>query len=1457
MAQQTMDSVNLSQDMSPTQWATILCVLAGAICSYLLFYPSACPKPALSPAEHTLDPTPSAQAGVRLIQVKLDRDDADTDIDIIAIHGLDTTSRDTWTWKSPQDPKNKEKWVNWLHPGMLPECVDWARIFMCDWPAGLLEPPGSVKKTIEEYALLLLEGIQRELFKDGARRQDRPIVFIASCLGGIILTKALVRADDKRSGYYSLRKAARGIVFLATPFRGTSFQDVAAWAEPGLKAQALIQGRGVSKLLDSVKGSSTFDLEELVRQFTQLCQDKHNPCEVFNFYECKTTSLPLKVFPWLPALFRHEKQLVDRASATLDIIPDPLPLDRRHSLTNKFSSPECADYKRVAEKIRQMVRTIRAGTLLEQADAWIRNKHYNTEKLRIERLSGNLLSMDQCYINLAIVEQSGQDAVPSNEGDAKSSPFSLFARQKVETPDKTIQVELPTIFNQRQSRDGGTIRPRRILIQGRAGVGKTTLCKKMVHDFIHHGTWTGLFDRLLWVPLRTLKQRRDGPYNFGKLFRNEYFGQRKDEDGQRLADALWDAALQSSDRTLFILDGLDEVSEEWNRDDDMSRFLETLLDQPNAIITSRPSGILPAGLRPVDLKLETIGFYPDQVKAYLDADPNMKPRANEVQSFLQEHWLIQDLVRIPIQLDALCYTWDDFGHGAEPDTMTGIYQAIEQKLWKKDAIILEKKQDGELVTPFHIGTSDVGELVEDEIYFLQGLAFTGLHNDVIDFTPLHLNAIYRQFKRRSILLRKTLPKLSFLRTSDPASNFEHRNYHFIHLTFQEYFAAQYFVRQWKAKESLQCLELKSKKIHQNQIPPTRFLQKQKYSARYDVFWRFVAGLLDKTGNVEPFIDMIENEPLDLLGPTHQRLVMHCLSEISGDLRLRADIQQRLSKWLLFECWFYHSAEIASEVECPEQALSTLFSEGSDRIDVILRSLSRRATLPPSIIAQVAARLEDKEVLVRQAAVRALSHRSTLSEEILAAVAARLEDKERYVREATVEALGSQSTLPEEILAAVAARLKDNDRTVREVAVDALISRSTLPESILAIMIEQFKDKEWFINWAASKTLSSQSILPEEILTVVVMHLKEQSAQQAAARVLESQLILPEKILAAIAAQLNDKKKDVRWAAITALGSRSILPEDILAAVAVQLKDKEESIQRAAINTLGSRSILPEEILAAVVAQLKDKKEFVREAAVEALGSRSTLPEEILEAIAARLEDEKRYVREAAVKALGRRSTLPEEILAAVAARLKDNEEEVRWAATKALGSRSTLSEETLAAVAAQLEDRTTYVRQTAVRALGSQSTLPEEILVAVAARLEDKQRYVREATVEALRSQSTLPEEILAAVAARLEDEEKRVRWAAEDMLRRHKSFYCSLLSSPHAIFLYKTVLRRSFKEQLSWYIDDSHFCINMPEGIMMIPIDSQHIDVRAIISEGPPSELLSICGSCSELARIIKPCGG
>jgi hypothetical protein len=216
-----------------------------------------------------------------------------------------------------------------------------------------------------------------------------------------------------------------------------------------------------------------------------------------------------------------------------------LGLQRNHYNMNKFGSASDAAYRSVKYAITEIASgnisiNSRKNSLLREADALIRKKHYTTDRLRIERLSGDLTPMDQCYINLAIVEQPRENASLSKQDTVQqSSPFSLFARLKVEKPDASIEIALATLFNLRKAPDGKITQPSRILIRGRAGIRKTTLYKKMVHDFVYGKMWQDLFDHVLWVLLQNLKRkerRQVAGYNFGHLFRDEYLSQYPEGD---------------------------------------------------------------------------------------------------------------------------------------------------------------------------------------------------------------------------------------------------------------------------------------------------------------------------------------------------------------------------------------------------------------------------------------------------------------------------------------------------------------------------------------------------------------------------------------------------------------------------------------------------------------------------------------------------------------------------------------------------------------------------------------------------------------------------------------------------------------------------------------------------------------------------------------------------------------
>ncbi|KAI0182207.1 pfs domain-containing protein [Xylaria flabelliformis] len=922
-----------------------------------------------------------------------------TDVDIIAIHGLDTRSPGTWTFKTEGKPD-----INWLSDEtMLSREVGSARIFTCDWPSDLFERSGYRQKTFDEFAGLLFTKLAEHHSKD----KERPILFIASCFGGILLLKALV---DHTPPNHSLRSAVRGIVFLATPFSGTSFRDVAEWAVPGLRAWAFIRAEKLSNLLYETELYR--ELAQLRSGFTAFCYDIDLPREhLAAFYELGESSLTRKVIPWLPDLFAQKKPLVDQDSAILDIIETPLPLDRIHLLMNKFYCPSDGDYQLVAGRIRNIIEKVREGRPVEAAYTYINDKCYNTESLKIERISGERLLVEKCYINLVVINRLAEKE-KGQEYPTQSSQFSLHSRLKIETPDESMQVDMRHLFDRCEVDMGSTMQHKRVLIRGHAGVGKTTLCKKIVHDFKNHGMWRNMFVRILWLPLRSLKKLHKTNCNLEAMLREEYFSQTT--KGEKFArDLCKNLEANQYKETLFILDGLDEVYEGLDRENYMFKLLGTLLDLPTVIVTSRPHVSLPPELR-FDLELETVGFYPEQVKSYMESVLTDRQKFDGLQSSLLQHQLLQGLVRIPIQLDALCYIWggdnSSLPKGSIPRTMTGIYQVIVERLWKKDIIRLEKKNDGEIMVATHIRHTSLRTIetyVHDELYFLERLAFTGMVNDAISFTTSDLRGI-PSYENSQFLFDKTLPRLSFLRTSNSSSR--DPTYHFIHLTFQEYFAARYFVQQWKAGDPLLVKDKPSQKV-----PIRKFLGDHKYDSRHDIFWRFVAGLLSledegEDNGIGRFFDLIGDQPLDLIGPVHQRLIMHCLSEVppekKGFSAKRNNLEDQLGRWLVFECEFMEHSRFAHEVEFPAVPLQRVLETTSvDTQYLLFKSLQLNPAIPPHIIHLACSFLQENiDMRLKNSILDMLTYQQgALDDETLGAIVACLEDEDESVQHVAASA----------------------------------------------------------------------------------------------------------------------------------------------------------------------------------------------------------------------------------------------------------------------------------------------------------------------------------------------------------------------------------------------------------------------------------------------------------------------
>ncbi|KAH8588043.1 hypothetical protein B0O99DRAFT_377762 [Bisporella sp. PMI_857] len=199
----------------------------------------------------------------------------DFDLDIVAIHGLGGDSFKTWT---EGNPRSGILWLSDLLPDDLgKEANARARIMTFGYNANLILDPAAGRTAT--FALELLYELRSK--RQGS--EQRPIIFVAHSLGGIVLKSALITALTNSGVYGSILQSTRSVLFLGTPHHGVS--NLAGLAQLLTKISSSLRLRNHTFAAEELRLWSP-TLVDGARRFSEIISKLH----VYSFFETNKTN---------------------------------------------------------------------------------------------------------------------------------------------------------------------------------------------------------------------------------------------------------------------------------------------------------------------------------------------------------------------------------------------------------------------------------------------------------------------------------------------------------------------------------------------------------------------------------------------------------------------------------------------------------------------------------------------------------------------------------------------------------------------------------------------------------------------------------------------------------------------------------------------------------------------------------------------------------------------------------------------------------------------------------------------------------------------------------------------------------------------------------------------------------------------------------------------------------------
>ncbi|CAF2066920.1 unnamed protein product [Rotaria magnacalcarata] len=456
------------------------------------------------------------------------------------------------------------------------------------------------------------------------------------------------------------------------------------------------------------------------------------------------------------------------------------------------------------------------------------------------------------------------------------------------------------------------------------------------------------------------------------------------------------------------------------------------------------------------------------------------------------------------------------------------------------------------------GKNEVYECCRDELPFLETLAFNGMKKNIIILDPQLVEKAMKE-TRCSLKDHPHLFNIGVLKSLDSRSTgnqiLTNKDYYFVHLSFQEYFAARYCFNALNAPTAASQTVIE-------------FINTHKYDQHLALVFTFVSGLVsesDRKPCFNAFWETIQAKPLDLVGIRHMQLLITCIEETSDKSTISryTELVQWIGKYIKHNIFkkdkiirqhLVPSLQRAQSITCDQIIINVLINllqhgDAKNTLEVLLFIRDLQISNPPSILLNsVVIALDNGFKEVRGNACQALGRmgeKTTTNEVINKLVSVALEDATLNVRINACKARGvmGEKVATNQFINKLVSALRDEDWDVRASACEVvgMMGEKVTTSEVINKLVITLEDEDWNVRENANEALGRMGgkVATSEMISKLVSALEDEnedvraSAWEALGKMGEK--VATNEMISKLVSALEDEDWIVRANACKALG----------------------------------------------------------------------------------------------------------------------------------------------------------------------------------------------------------------------------------------------------------------------------------------------------------------------------------